>query len=133
MFQASFLEDRLFTSCDILVWNILYQGWDIIEVKSSTDKDRKAKQHIKDASFQRIVVQKAVLKVVNVYLLELNKEFYKNGDIDPNQLFNTTEITSQCIELEEQILQDIIDSKVLLGKSQLSRLFLQIQGEVEAL
>lgn len=102
-------------------------------MKSSTDKDRKAKQHIKDASFQRIVVQKAVLKVVNVYLLELNKEFYKNGDIDPNQLFNTTEITSQCIELEEQILQDIIDSKVLLGKSQLSRLFLQIQGEVEAL
>lgn len=86
-------------------------------MKSSTDKDRKVKQHIQNASFQRIVVQKAVLKVVNVYLLELNKEFYKNGDIDPIQLFNTREITSQCIELKEQILQDIIDSKELLGES----------------
>ena len=114
LFQASFLVDGLFASCDILVWNDLFGGWDIIEVKSSTDKDRKSKEHIIDAAFQRVVLEKAGMKVVNVYLLELNKEFYKNGEIDPNDIFNTTEITTECIELEQKILADILDAKALL-------------------
>lgn len=119
-FQASFLADGLFASCDILLWNDLFQGWDIIEVKSSSDKgwDKdKKKEHIQDAAFQRIVVQKSGLKVINVYLLELNKDFYKNGEIDPNQLFNTTEITTQCIELESEIDADIKLAKKLLTQS----------------
>lgn len=116
IFQASFLADDLFSSCDILIWNDLFAGWDIIEVKSSTDKERKAKEHIFDAAFQRLVVQKSGLKVVNVYLLELNKEFYKNGEIDPTQIFNQTEITTQCIELEQEILADIQFAKQLLSK-----------------
>lgn len=115
-FQASFLTDDLFTSCDILVWNELFDGWDIIEVKSSTAKDNKKKEHLLDAAFQRIILQKAGLKVVNVYLLELNNEFYKKGDIDPGQLFITNEITTQCIELEQEILADIEAAKNLLLK-----------------
>lgn len=114
IFQASFLAEGLFSSCDILLWNDLYGGWDIVEVKSSTDKEKKAKEHILDAAFQRVVLEKAELKVVNVYLLELNKNFYKDGEIDPNQVFNTTEITTQCIELESQILADIQTAKDLL-------------------
>lgn len=116
IFQASFLVDGLFSSCDILVWNELYGGWDIYEVKSSTDKEKKSKEHILDAAFQRIVVQKTGLKVINVYLIELNKDFYKEGDIDPVQLFNTTEITTQCIELEASVLADIDYAKDLLVK-----------------
>ena len=83
LFQASFMVDDLFASCDVLIWNELFQAWDIIEVKSSTDKDKKKKEHIVDAAFQRIVAQKAGLKIVNVYLLELNKDYYKD-DFDIN-------------------------------------------------
>lgn len=115
-FQASFLVNGLFSSCDILVWNELFGGWDIIEVKSSSDKNLKKKVHLFDAAFQRIILQKAGLNVVNVYLLELNKEFYKNGIINPEHIFNTTEITTECINLEEDILVDIEDAKNLLLK-----------------
>ncbi len=118
--QASFLVNGLFASCDILIWNDFFGGWDIIEVKSSTDKGYnkdKRKEHILDAAFQRIVVQQSGLRVVNVYLLELNKEFLKQGEIDPNQLFNTTEITTQCIEMEQEILADISYAKNLLKQS----------------
>jgi len=82
IFQASFLADDLFASCDVLVWNELFQGWDIIEIKSSTDKNKKKKEHIIDTAFQRVVAQRAGIKVVNVYLLELNRDYYKNGEID---------------------------------------------------
>ena len=113
--QASFLVDHLFVSCDMLIWNDLFGGWDIIEVKSSTDKDKKSKEHILDAAFQRLVAEKAGLKIVNVYLTELNKEFYKDGDIDPNKIFNISEITTDCIELEQKILADIDLAKSLLA------------------
>ena len=117
LFQASFMADGLFASCDILVWNELFQGWDIIEVKSSTDKgsgQSKRPEHILDAAFQRIVMQKAGHKVVNVYLIELNKAFYKNGEIKPKEILNTTEVTTECIDLESQILVEIKDAEKLL-------------------
>lgn len=117
LFQASFLVEGLFSSCDILIWNDMYDGWDIIEVKSSTDKEKKSKEHILDAAFQRIVVQKSGLKVVNVYLLELNKNYYKNGDINPNDILTQSEITTECIELEQGIITGIKEAKGLLSKS----------------
>jgi len=117
LLQASFLVDRLFASCDILIWNDLFGGWDIIEVKSSTAKEKKSKEHILDAAFQRIVAVKAGLKIVNVYLLELNKKHYKDGVIDPNKIFNSTEITTECIEFEQKILADIDLAKVLLAST----------------
>ena len=119
LFQASFLVDGLFASCDILIWNDLLSAWDLIEVKSSTDKGYqkdKRKEHILDAAFQRVVIHKSGLKIANVYLLELNKEFFKDGAIDPIHIFNTTEITSQCIEMEQGILADIEHAKELLHK-----------------
>ena len=117
LFQASFVIDGLFASCDVLVWNEMFQGWDLIEIKSSTDKDRKKKEHIIDAAFQRIVAQRTGFNIVNVYLIELNKDYYKDGDIDPSDLFNQTEITTECIELEQQLNADINAAKnVLKGK-----------------
>ena len=111
LFQASFMVDDLFASCDVLVWNEMFQGWDIIEIKSSTDKDRKKKEHLIDATFQRIVAQRAGLKIVNVYLLELNKEYYKEGELDPIALFNETEITTECIVMEQQLNAEISDAQ----------------------
>jgi len=116
IFQASFLVEGLFASCDVLVWNELFQGWDIIEIKSSTDKERKSKEHILDAAFQRLVVEKAGLKVVNVYLIELNKDYFRDGDIDIDALFNQTEITTECIEIEQQLIVELQDAKKLLNQ-----------------
>lgn len=115
IYQASFLHEDVFASCDILVWNELFQGWDMIEVKSSTDKMKKKKEHLLDAAFQRVVAQRSGLTIVNVYLLELNKEFYKNGDINPNDLFNETEVTTECIDLEARIITEIDDALGLLN------------------
>lgn len=114
LFQASFLVDRLFASCDVLIWNDLFQGWDIVEIKSSTSKDQKKKEHITDATFQRILAQKAELKIVNVYLIELNKDYYKDGDIDLNALFTQSEITTECIAEEQSTNVEIQDAKNLL-------------------
>ena len=124
LLQASFRVDgpseehSLFASCDILVYNALLDAWDIIEVKSSTAKTKKEEKHLLDAAFQRMVVQKAGLRVANVYLMELDRDYLKQGDIDVEALFVSSEITTECIDLETQVLLELYEASQLLTQPQ---------------
>lgn len=120
IFQASFLQDGLYIMCDILVWNDLLNAWDLYEVKSSsaTDQSSKKEHHLIDASFQKIVLNKAGFQIANIYLIELNKEFEKDGEIDLEKLFIKSEITTEIFEKEELIKADINHAKNTLKGSQ---------------
>ncbi|MFT6334272.1 MAG: hypothetical protein ACJATI_001009 [Halioglobus sp.] len=106
IFQATFADNQLYAMIDVLQWNDLYQAWDVFEIKSSTDskwrkKDKIEPEHLDDTGFQRTLLNKLGYKVANVYLCLLNSEYTKQGDIDPNSLFTTIEITDRLIDLEE--------------------------------
>jgi hypothetical protein len=118
LFQASFMVDGLFASCDILIYNDLLEAWDIIEVKSSTSTVRKKAEHIYDATFQHLVAQSAGLRIANVYLLELNKGYVHNGEVDLTQLFEQSEITTECINKEAQVKAEAEAALSLLGQPQ---------------
>lgn len=97
---------------DVLQWNDLYQAWDIYEVKSSSsqqdqDQGKRKDEHIDDAGFQRILLENLGMRVASVYLITLNKEYIRQGDLDIEQLFNIDEITDQLIEQEETLQFDI--------------------------
>jgi len=102
LFEAGFLVDNLFSRADILV--PVEDSWDIIEVKSSTSvKD----VNIHDVSFQKLVYEKAGLKIRKCFLMFINNEYVRQGDLDVNQLFVREDITSQVdefsVEIEERI------------------------------
>lgn len=120
IFQASFLHEGLYIMCDILAWNEMYKGWDLIEVKSSSTLlgGKKKEQHIIDATFQKIVLDATGHTVTNVYLIELNKDFVKNGDISLNDLFVQSEVTTEILNLEKAILADITHAKNILQADQ---------------
>lgn len=106
IFQATFSDGELYAMIDILQWNEMYQAWDIFEVKSSSalqdsEAGTRKNEHIDDAGFQRILLQRLEMKVANVYLMELNKEYTKDGPIDLEALFSITEITNALIALED--------------------------------
>lgn len=120
IFQASFLEDGLFIMCDVLIWNELFNGWDLIEVKSSSSNDftRKKEHHLIDATFQKIVLDKAGFKIVNVYLIELKKDFVKDGDIVTKDLFIESEVTTEILAREDVVKADIEHAKNILRADQ---------------
>ena len=120
IFQASFMHDNRYIMCDILVWNELFQAWDLIEVKSSSSADfsRTNKHHLYDATFQKIVLEASNMKIANVYLIELNKEFVKDGDIDLGKLFVQSEITTEVLENEELIKADMEHAMNIINGSQ---------------
>jgi hypothetical protein len=113
LFEPAFLIDRLYSRADIL--EPTKDGkWDIVEVKSSTEVKN---VNIQDVAFQRYVYERAGLKINKCFLLHINNQYVKQGDVDPKELFIKEDISTKVAEeiklvpeMVEQML-DIIDSK----------------------
>jgi len=117
LFQATFLAEGLYAMVDVLEWDTEQEFWIINEVKGTTSKDVKKDVHYQDATFQKIVLEKAGFRVGKVQLIELNKEFVKNGDVDPVLLLKKTDISEEVAALESEILLQIADAKQLLERA----------------
>ena len=87
--EASFSVDDLFCSIDLL--HPSKDGnYDIYEVKATTNVE---KEHYIDAAFQKYVLEKRGLTVDKVYILHLNNEYRRHGDINVKALFIADDIT----------------------------------------
>jgi len=97
LFQASFLHEDLYSRGDILL-PVKDNQWDIIEVKSSTETK---KIHLEDLAFQKYVYEKTGLKIRKCFVLHVNKEYVKQGEINPQELLTQTEVTEKVEAIEE--------------------------------
>lgn len=96
LFEAAFLSGRLYSRADILEPN--KEGWDIIEVKSSTSvKD----VHVQDVAFQKYCYEKAGLKIKKCFLMHVNNEYVRKGEINAKKLLLREDITK---DVEKEIL-----------------------------
>lgn len=104
LFEAGILAGNLYSRIDILSPSG-ENDWDIVEVKSSTGvKD----VHINDVAFQRYCCQQSGLSIRKCFLALINNHYVKNGDIDPEGLFNIHDVTEQVEEASAGI-RDKID------------------------
>jgi hypothetical protein len=115
LFEPGFMtEDRLYSRGDILVPN--GDGWDIIEVKSGT----KVKDiNIHDVSFQKYCYEKKGMKIKNCYLMHLNNQYVRDGELEVEKLFTKTDITSEVEEIYSKVpelaedMKEVIDDPIL--------------------
>ena len=113
LFEASILAGSYYSRVDILK-PASGGAWDIIEVKSSTGV---SDVYLHDVSFQRFCLQQAGLKVSKCYLMHINNQYVRCGDIEPKELFIKEDITQQAkeygvgIEGRLKSMQAIINSK----------------------
>ena len=113
LFEAGIMIDNLYSRADILV-PTGKDHWDIVEVKSAT----KVKDiNIDDVSFQKYVYEKAGLKIRNCFILHVNNQFVKNGEIEPLEFFVKADVldkvseSSVNIEKQAENMLKIINSK----------------------
>ena len=86
--EAAFLVDGLFCAVDILHKH--GKGYDIIEVKSSTEvKD----VYIDDIAFQYYVLKRCGVDVRRIFLMHLNSDYVRQGELDLKQLFTLEDYT----------------------------------------
>ena len=106
IFQATFITDSgLLAKTDILTYNEFSDSWTIYEVKSSTSiKKSKDENHIYDITFQQVVIRQLGVPVENAYIIHLNKDYKKNGDIVLFDLFSITDV-SDLVEAEYEKIE----------------------------
>ena len=112
LFEPGFMVDGLFSRGDILEYTS--KGWNIIEVKSSTEvKD----VNIQDVSFQKYVYEKAGLKINKCYLMCINNQYVRKRKLDVSKLFKQEDITQEVEEFTIGIQERISKMQNILNGS----------------
>jgi len=89
IYEAAFSDGETLCYMDILVKE---KGeWRAYEVKASTSvKD----YHIMDAAFQYYVITRSGLPLADIFLVHINNQYIRHGEIDVQQLFTFEPLTS---------------------------------------
>lgn len=114
LFESGFVFGRFYALPDILV-PAGSKEWDLIEVKSTGEvKD----EHIYDVAYQKYVYEGAGLKIRKCYLLHLNKDYVKQGPLDPKKLFIKEDITSRVDNIGLDIGKAANDMLNIIGSKE---------------
>ena len=93
--EAAFSIEGNFCAVDIL--HKTENGYAIYEVKSSTQEDKEI--YAWDVAYQKYVLSRCGLNVVGTFLVCINNEYVRQGDVDLEQLFKVTDI-SEAVDKE---------------------------------
>ena len=121
--EASFSVDGLFCSVDLL--HKADDGYEIYEVKATTNVE---KEHCIDAAFQKYVLTKRGIDVKRVFILHLNNEYRRKGDINLQHLFLKEQIDDNKLynDTLNDIERDIEEiRKLTKSKEEIEQVFLQ--------
>ncbi len=109
--EASFSFNGLFCAVDIL--HKEKDGYAIYEVKSSTSVHY---IYAVDVAFQKYVLEKCGIKVTGTYVVNIDSDYERNGELDIKKLFKITDISSLVKDEEEIIEENLKYAEELLSK-----------------
>jgi len=96
IFEASMVYKNLFFKGDILGPSA--DGWNLHEIKASTKvKD----EHIPDLAFQKYICEKNGIDVKRCFIVYINKDFIKQGNIIPNELVLQEDVTEEVNQIDD--------------------------------
>jgi hypothetical protein len=114
LFEPAFMIDGLYSRADVLV-PVNEDEWDIVEVKSAT---RVKNTNLHDVAFQKYVYEKAGLKIRKCFLMYINNQYVRDGEIEPSELFVQTEISEKVEEFSEEIESRIEEMKNIISNEE---------------
>ncbi len=103
LFELGILYDNLYARPDIMVPNG-NDSWTLIEVKT---KKKFIDEDIKYTAFMFYICKNIGMNVSNVKIMHLARYVKDNTPLE--DIFQTTDITKECIKLESEIVDDIND------------------------
>ena len=112
-------EEGLYAAADIIYSN--KDGTtDIYEVKSSGSIDH---NHLKDAAFQTITIEKSGGKVASIYIVHLNKDYIRGDTLKINEMMTFTLVTEQVRNLIEETKIEVESALNLLSQSKIDETY----------
>lgn len=118
IFQATVeTKDGTFAKIDVLEFNEKENNWNLYEVKSgSSIKTDLFHNHIKDIAFQKIALEKTGLEIGKSFLVHLNREYRRKGEIELEKLFIFNEVSEKIDDTQKETEVEISQALELLKK-----------------
>jgi hypothetical protein len=111
IYEASFEHDGVFVKVDILHKGA--RGWELYEAKSST----KVKEvNIQDVALQYYVLNESELRVNKVFLVTINSNYLRQGEIDLRQLFAFQNLTKEVRRIQKDLVENLCSLRLMLQK-----------------
>ena len=99
LYEPAFEFNSGFVRVDILVPDG-EDSWEIVEVKSGTSiKD----QNLHDVAFQKYVCEGAGLKISGCYIMYVNNQYEREGEVEPEKLLVAEEVSDRIMGLSKTI------------------------------
>ena len=109
IYEATFFYNGVFIKADIIHKGD--NGWDVYEAKASTGvKD----YHLHDASVQYYVMAGAKLPISRVFVVHVNNQYVRQGEIKMDKLFHKEDITAIAKEKQDFIVEEIKRQRAML-------------------
>ncbi|MBS4068977.1 MAG: DUF2779 domain-containing protein [Sulfurimonas sp.] len=102
IYEATFSHDAVFVKADILHKGL--NGWELYEVKGSTGLKE---IYLDDISLQYYVLEGAGIKPEKAYLIHINKDYVRDGNIDVKGLFCIVDVTDKIIARQGKIVENL--------------------------
>ncbi len=114
IFQPTISGRELFSRADIIKFDTKNKCWDIYEIKGSTSvKDI----YEADLAFQKVCLETNGLKLGKLFIIHVNKEFVKKGEIKPEKFLTIVEITQEVNDLVKETRTQIKEALMVLQKT----------------
>ncbi len=109
IYEAAFGDGETLCYMDILVKE--NGEWRAYEVKASTGiKD----YHKMDAAFQYYVITQSGLALADIFLVHINNQYVRHGEIDVQQLFTIVPVTDTILPMQDSIPDQLISLQEML-------------------
>lgn len=112
LFEAGFIFEGAFARADILV-PTKSGSWDLYEAKGVTEPKE---FHFQDIAFQAHVYAGAGLQLRRCFLLHLNRDYVRRGELEPERLFVRMDCTRQVAELCRTVEDRLAGMRRAIGK-----------------
>jgi len=120
IYEAAFSFDGNYCAVDILLKT--KGGWAIYEVKSTSfpelnSKTSKLKKYAPDVAYQKWLLEKCGVNVTGVYLVCLNSNYKRDGDLDLNKLFHIEKFDKFITKEYSLVKERVAKAKNLLKQT----------------
>jgi hypothetical protein len=105
LFQPIFVKDGFLAVADVLELDQATGKYSLYEIKSTTDVDTKTHYH--DLAFQVNLLSKFGIKIKSAYVIHLNSEYVKQGELNINKLFKIEDVTEEVESIREPVMQEM--------------------------
>jgi hypothetical protein len=118
IFQSTFIVDGFIARNDMLSYDSQNDCWDLYEVKGTNKLKEGGPEHdhIDDIAFQASVLNRAQIKIGRYFLVHLNKDYVRSGDLDFNALLSKEEQTEKVNDRLPKVEEEMLTAREYLNR-----------------